>query len=144
MWGHGMVYDPTDGSFFRADFQHLQNLKEIIGAMVPLFHLLMTDSSDLPLLIQNLMHDNADSRQQARLALLLYDEAAITPLLDAFYAGVSEKHGIAILEALGEIGGFEALALFEEIVHFNDSPASWIQIAGGYLRRDRASRSDLE
>jgi len=54
-------------------------------------------------------------RSAARLAFLKMDEEAIQPLADELYSGVSEPTGVAILELMGEIGGWEALTVLQDI-----------------------------
>lgn len=56
------------------------------------------------------------------------------PLVDQFYAGVNEQSGLAIIEVLCEIGGFEALALLENVYHLDAWYESWRAAAEHGLR----------
>ncbi|GAB4525029.1 MAG: hypothetical protein OHK0046_40360 [Anaerolineae bacterium] len=79
------------------------------------------------------------TRDMARDTLLRLDEAAVEPLVDQFYAGVNEATGLAILEILATIGGYEALLLMQD-VHLNGAQyPAWAEMAvqalkdGGWL-----------
>ncbi len=48
--------------------------------------------------------------------LLEADEDAVAHLSDALYAGVSEAHGLIIIELVATIGGWEAQNLLEDIL----------------------------
>lgn len=77
--------------------------------------------------------DNA-VRQDARIRLLQLDEMIISDLIDQFYAGVNETTGIALLGIIGEIGGYEALQLLEDVdEHERDA---WRAVAGSWLKHD--------
>lgn len=95
----------------------------------------MTTIPDYAQLIRKLTSDDDAQQQTARLQLLMHDEDAVEPLVDAFYAGVNEQGGLRILNILGEIGGFEALALFEDVVQFSARYECWRALATAQLRR---------
>lgn len=48
--------------------------------------------------------------------LLAADEDAVAHLADALYAGVSEAHGLKIIQLVTIIGGWEARRLLEDIL----------------------------
>ena len=48
-------------------------------------------------------------RVAARMILMALQEDAIEPLADAYFAGVNDEQGIAILDLMADIGGYEAL-----------------------------------
>lgn len=52
----------------------------------------------------------------ARMILLAVQEDAVQPLADAYYAGVNDEQGTAIIGILAEIGGYEALNILRDIV----------------------------
>ncbi len=72
-------------------------------------------------LIEQLTSTSLMERIEARLAFLRLDEDAIQPLADELYSGVSEATGVAILELMGEIGGWEALMVLQDIVFAESS-----------------------
>ena len=55
-------------------------------------------------------------RIAARMILMALQEEAIEPLADAYFAGVNDEQGIAILDLMADIGGYEALNIMREIV----------------------------
>jgi hypothetical protein len=83
----------------------------------------------------------ADSiRRDAAFAMIYAeDEMAVQPLIEQFYAGVNEATGLAIIEIVSEIGGFEARTLLEDIVFLTETypHASWREAARqGMIRND--------
>ena len=74
---------------------------------------------DFPKLIKQLVSENSDESAQARKTLFALDEDAVSPLLDEYYAGVNEVQGIAILNMLAEMGGYEALNALRSICFFD-------------------------
>ncbi|MFW5709034.1 MAG: hypothetical protein ACOCX5_02320 [Chloroflexota bacterium] len=72
-----------------------------------------------------LVRRGAAGDEAARMALLVEDEAVVEPLIDCFYAGVSEDEGLFILELLALIGGYEARQLFEDQVQYGVRFESW-------------------
>ena len=85
-------------------------------------------------LVAHLTSDTPVERAAARLALLHMDEEAIQPLADELYSGVNEATGVAILELMGEIGGWEALAVLQDIYNAEGSRESMIKAAAQALR----------
>ena len=73
-------------------------------------------------------------RTAARLAFLKMDEEAVQPLADELYSGVSETTGVAILELMGEIGGWEALAVLQDIYFAESSRPSLARAAAQALK----------
>lgn len=57
---------------------------------------------------------------EARVELLALDEDAVNPLIEAFYAGVGEAGGVAIIDLVAEIGGPDALTLLRYAYHFEE------------------------
>ena len=68
---------------------------------------------------RTLMNDLASispaQRDAARAALLQMDEDVMDLLVAEFYAGMPEKLAVALLEIIGEIGGYEALNLLGDV-----------------------------
>ncbi|MBZ0294834.1 MAG: hypothetical protein K8L99_19885 [Anaerolineae bacterium] len=77
---------------------------------------------------------DVSQREQAREALLALDEDAVPALVDTFYAGVNEEQGIAVLQLVGEIGGYEAVNLLLDV--YENERESWRNVAAEALRRD--------
>ncbi|MDX1993231.1 MAG: hypothetical protein SF029_12635 [bacterium] len=75
--------------------------------------------TDYALLLKHLTTGSDDERDTARQTLYALDEEAIEPLVDQFYAGVNEATGLAILEIVSDIGGWEARMLLEDVVHLS-------------------------
>ena len=76
---------------------------------------------DFHQLVQQLGDADSDIQQSASSILLRLDEDAVAPLVDQYYAGVTEQQAIAILDIIAHIGGFEALALLRNEFHFSNS-----------------------
>jgi hypothetical protein len=93
--------------------------------------------NDLHSHISALIHPDLTMRETARQALLMEDEAIITVLIDEFYAGVNLPIGIALLDIIGEIGGYEARMLLEYIADDLAAKSEWRQIALEWLKRDK-------
>lgn len=53
--------------------------------------------------------------------IIALDEDAIHPLVDEFYAGVTDAQGVAILDIVAEIGGPDAMSMLRNVFHFEDS-----------------------
>ncbi len=79
--------------------------------MTPSFRSLMTQLASL---------DPAE-RDAARSTLLHMDEDVMDLLVAEFYAGMPEKLAIAVLEIIGEIGGYEALNLLGDVYYSRDT-----------------------
>jgi len=73
-------------------------------------------------------------RTAARLLFLKMDEDAIQPLADELYSGVSEPTGVAILELMGEIGGWEAIAVLQDIYFAESSGPTLVNVAEQALK----------
>jgi hypothetical protein len=74
-------------------------------------------ADDIRHLFEQLVSPDAEQREAARLKWLEMDEDAVDLLAAEYYAGVPEKLGIALLDILGEIGGWEALNLINEVYY---------------------------
>jgi hypothetical protein len=86
-------------------------------------------------MIVDLANPDEQQRQQAHQALLQEDEVIIPALIDEFYAGVGMQTGTALLELIGQIGGYQAIGLFLELL--TDSPqVVWREIAERWLQHD--------
>lgn len=75
---------------------------------------------DYDYLIGELISSNVLNRSAARMILLSLQESAVNPLGDAFYAGVNDAQGAAILDVVAEIGGPDALAMLRNVFDFED------------------------
>lgn len=67
-------------------------------------------------LVTRFLTSQSIQQTAARMILLALQEDAVEPLADAYYAGVSNKQGIEIIELLSEIGGYAALNMLRDIV----------------------------
>lgn len=93
-------------------------------------------STQINQLVRRLNSESPAQRAAARMLLLALQERAVTPLIDELYAGVTDRQGIAILEMLAEIGGYEALEVLRSIFAYEDGrPALQVAAAQG-LRRN--------
>ena len=79
--------------------------------MKPTFRTLMNQLASL---------DPAE-RESARASLLQMDEDVMDLLVAEFYAGMPEKLAVALLEIIGEIGGYEALNLLGDVYYSHDT-----------------------
>jgi hypothetical protein len=66
-------------------------------------------------LLDQIVHGNGEERAAAWLIFLHLDEEAVQPLADELYSGVDEQTGVVILDLLGEIGGWEAQVVLQDI-----------------------------
>lgn len=66
-------------------------------------------------LLDQIVTGTPEERAAAWLIFLHHDENAVQPLADELYSGVDEATGVAILELLGEIGGWEARIVLQDI-----------------------------
>jgi hypothetical protein len=94
------------------------------------------NQNEINALLNQLMSPDDVLRQIARLALLQQDEAIVGLLVDAFYAGVSLALGVELLNVIGQIGGYEAVALFRDLSSDPGTRAEWTAIAVKWLRHD--------
>lgn len=101
---------------------------------------------DFGKLLKQLVDENSETRQTARLSLLEMDEEAIDPLIDQFYAGVTDAQGIAILIIMAEIGGPDAMSTLRNVFYFEDArPILQRTAASGLLdNADNLSPHELE
>ena len=60
-------------------------------------------------------------RESARASLLQMGEDVMDLLVAEFYAGMPEKIAVALLEIIGEIGGYEALNLLGDVYYSHDT-----------------------
>ena len=72
-------------------------------------------------LMNDLASINPAQRDAARAALLQMDEDVMDLLVAEFYAGMPEKLAVAVLEIIGEIGGYEALNLLGDVYYSRDT-----------------------
>lgn len=78
-------------------------------------------------------------RIAARMILMALQEDAIEPLADAYYAGVNDEHGIAILDLMADIGGYEALNIMRDIIkHETKRRKLRVAAAQGLIRNEDA------
>jgi hypothetical protein len=89
---------------------------------------------DIKRLIGQLTSTILIERTAARLLFLKMDEDAIQPLPDELYSGVSEPMGVAILELMGEIGGWEAIAVLQDIYFAESSRPALVKAAEQALK----------
>jgi hypothetical protein len=80
-------------------------------------------------LVQQLLSDDAEQKISAQKTLLALEEDAVTGLLDEYYAGVNEAQGLAILDILAQIGGYEALNALRSLLFFDLSTPAALRIA---------------
>lgn len=91
-------------------------------------------SEEIRRLVAQLSSNATIERMAARLAFLKMDEDAIQPLADELYSGVDTVTGMAILELMGEIGGWEALAVLQDIYCAESSRPELAKAAAQGLR----------
>lgn len=78
-------------------------------------------------------------RTAARMILIAVQEDAVEPLSDAFYAGVTEEQGAAVIMLLADIGGYEALNILRDIVkHHVKNLRLRVIAAEGLLKNENA------
>ncbi|MGB7338966.1 MAG: hypothetical protein WBC91_08750 [Phototrophicaceae bacterium] len=84
-------------------------------------------------------------RIAARMILIALQEDAIEPLADAYFAGVNDEQGAAIIDLMAEIGGYEALNILRDIVkHETKRRKLRLAAAEGLLRNaDNLSKKEL-
>jgi hypothetical protein len=70
---------------------------------------------EVRILLKRITSGNFEDRAASWLAFLRLDEDAVQPLADELYSGVDEQTGVVILELLAEIGGWEAMAVLQDI-----------------------------
>jgi len=96
-------------------------------------------------LVKQLADDNLNVQQAARMILLALDEDAVDPLIDEFYAGVTEAQGVAVLAIMAEIGGPDAMSTLRNVFHFETRPTLKRAAASGLLHNsDNLSQDELE
>lgn len=95
-------------------------------------------------LFDQLVSPDAAQREAARAAWLAMDEEAVDLLIAEYYSGVPEKLGVALLEILGEIGGWEALNLIGEVFYSRDTRPALKEAARLALLRNRDSLDSAE
>lgn len=69
-------------------------------------------------LVTQMAQPQPEQRLAARMLLLSLQEDAVNPLIDVYYAGVTDTEGVAILSLLAEIGGWEAMNVLRSIFEF--------------------------
>lgn len=95
-------------------------------------------------LVRQLVHESSDTRASARRILLELDEMAVDPLLDEFYAGVTDAQGVAILEIVAEIGGPDAMSTLRNTFHFEETRLAFKNAAARGLLHNGYSLSPNE
>jgi hypothetical protein len=85
-------------------------------------------------LLDQIVRGSAEARAAAWLVFLHLDEAAVQPLADELYDGVDEQTGVVILELLGEISGWEARAVLQDIFNAGGRDALVKAAARGLAR----------
>lgn len=76
---------------------------------------------------------NEDEQAAALRRLYALDEDAVDPLIDVFYAGVTEAVGAAIIAVLAAIGGPDALLALRNIYQYEERLALRRAAAQGLL-----------
>lgn len=92
-------------------------------------------------LIAQLTSASVTERAAARLTFLKLDEDAIQPLANELYSGVNTSTAVAILELMGEIGGWEALVVLQDICFAESTRSSLAKAAAQALVEN--GRDDL-
>ena len=99
-------------------------------------------AEDVQALVKQLLSDDEPRREQAYFALLEREEDVVPPLIDAFYAGVTEAQGVLLLDLLGAIGGYEALNLLADVLENGEKPGWRERAALGLARNGRTDVLD--
>lgn len=99
---------------------------------------------NFPQLVKQLADDNSIVHQAARMILLALDEDVVDPLIDEFYAGVTDPQGIAILEIMAEIGGPDAMATLRNVFHFEETRMTLKRAAANGLLQNSSNLSQDE
>lgn len=86
--------------------------------------------------VHALTHPDPAQQRRAWLTLLALDEAAVPPLIDAFYAGLPTQTGSAVVHLVAAIGGWEAGLFLREVAQYERSP--WREIAARWLAHDES------
>lgn len=95
-------------------------------------------SYDFHRLALQLVSEHEGEKAAALRLLYELDEAAVDPLTDVFYGGVSEAVGRAIIGVLAEIGGPDALLTLRDIYHYEERTALRRDAARGLLHNRHA------
>lgn len=90
---------------------------------------------DYDKLINDLTSEDDPIRESAYQAILMQDEGAVDPLIDIFYAGVNEATGLAMLDILNRIGGYEVRLLLEDLTKHETRKIRWRDAARNYLAK---------
>ncbi len=106
----------------------------------------MMSDANFSQLVKQLVDDSLMIQQVAEMILLALDEDAVDPLIDEFYAGVTDAQGVAILEIMAKIGGPDAMSTLRNVFHFEESRASLKYAAANGLlfNSDNLSQDELE
>ena len=75
---------------------------------------------DFNKLVKQLISNNAIEHMAAQMIILSMEENAVNPLADVYYAGITDAEGVAILQTLARIGGYEALAVLRNVFDFEE------------------------
>lgn len=97
-------------------------------------------------LVDRFLLAEAVHRMAARMILLALQEDAIEPLADAYFAGVNDEQGTAILDLMADIGGYEALNIMRDIVrHETKRLPLRVAAAEGLLQNeDNLSKKEIK
>src|SRR4051812_44017853 len=98
-------------------------------------------------LIPDLVSSDEEIRHAALRAFYQGDETAAVLLCDQFAAGLNEAQGCAVLEVLGEIGGFDAMMLLLSAFYFDPreriKQASALALERNAANLDAQERADI-
>lgn len=98
---------------------------------------------DVRFLLDEILSGDDKRAQLARVVLLTLGEDAVSTLADEFYAGVSEAHGVVILDVAAEIGGPEAMQLLEDTIQHTNNPVWRRWAVLGLARNYREDISEI-
>lgn len=95
---------------------------------------------EIAVLIAAYLKDDTTAQQK----LYALSEDAMVAIMNAYYAGVTNKQGIALIELTGAIGGFEAMSLLRDVFYFEQKRADLRHAAAIALRQNRHNLSQHE
>jgi len=99
---------------------------------------------NFPQLVKQLADENPLIHQAARMIILSLDEMAVDPLIDEFYAGVTDSEGVAILNIMAEIGGPDAMSTLRNVFHFEETRVALKRAAANGLLKNSGNLSQNE
>ncbi len=92
--------------------------------------------SDFAQQLKHLTDADPAQHEAAREALLALDEDGVEWMVGEFYSGVSNALGVALIEIIGEIGGWEALTFLRQVYAERELPGEWQIAAARALLRN--------